>query len=62
MMISGALQHALSSPQASRVYQIALGIAAWMIGSSVTAEFLDYWLRQLLASSLVYRCLGRELS
>jgi hypothetical protein len=51
MAISEALHHSLSGPQASRAYQIALVMAAWMIGSFVTAEVLDHWLHGVLRNS-----------
>jgi sterol desaturase/sphingolipid hydroxylase (fatty acid hydroxylase superfamily) len=59
MPLPNSLMQALHSYQASRTWQTVLHIAAWMIGSCVTAELLGYWLHRLLHSGAI-RFLGRN--
>jgi len=53
MTISNSLLHTLNGAHASRAGHLAFAIAAWSIGSGVTAELLGYWLHRLLHSGWI---------
>jgi len=53
MTVTTGLHHALRFIQPSRAYASVLLGASWMIGSCVTSDFLDHWLRQIWRNRLV---------
>ena len=59
MTVSAAFHQIVRVVQPSRAYYSVLVMAAWTIGSCVTTDFLDYWLRRLWRSSFVARLWSR---
>jgi len=53
MTTSNSLLHIVNGAYAQRAGHLALAIAAWSIGSSVTAELLGYWLHRLMHSGWI---------
>ena len=53
MATSNSLLAMVNGVHSSRMWQTALALTAWSIGSCVTAEFLGYWLHRLLHSGWI---------
>ena len=52
---TGEFDHVVSSIQLSRAYELMLLAASCAIGSCVTGDLVDYWLRRAWRSRLVAR-------
>lgn len=59
MAVTEGLDHVVKTIQPSHAYDAALIAASWVIGSCITSDFLDYWLRRFWRSRVVARFWSR---
>jgi hypothetical protein len=50
MTVTAGLHHLMRTIQPSRAYDATLIAASWVMGSCITSDFLDYWLRRFWRS------------